>query len=81
MMLLAFTLICSLGTTGQSHTPFTLSSIEWLIESELPTLVQLEASSGKTEALGKSCSQVMTKALSLISRNLTLGHKGLGCFA
>ena len=44
MMLLAFTLICSLGTTGQSHTPFTLSSIEWLIESELPTLVQLEAS-------------------------------------
>ena len=44
MMLLAFTLMCSLGATGQSHTPFTLSSIEWLIESELPTLVQLEAS-------------------------------------
>ena len=44
MMLLAFTFICSLGTTGQSHRTFTLSSIEWLIESELPTLVQLEAS-------------------------------------
>ena len=58
--------------------PFTLSSIEWLIESELPTLVQLEASGGKTEALGKSCSQVMRP---LCLSQLDLGARGLGCFA